>query len=870
MIGIDHDAYIKDWLNMTRLVLVIWALAAAVLLSACGGGGSGGGGSSGGGTALSFNPNPLTANLAAGTSTTLTVRATVNDPSQITGSVYVVVVDSLGVLVPGSVGVTAVSDTVFSATLHTSALLTAGRRQGSLSVQLCKDLACAAQYPGSPSSLPYDFTVTPAPLTATPATSTAATVHRGGSVANAVQISVRGPDGAWTASTSASWLSVLGGSGTGSGNFSVQYLPAALAVGSYSDTVVVRSADGQRVEINFSLQVLPTQFVLTSGVPSFSAVNGATIAPQSVSFELNNKVASPWTASSSAAWMLAGPLMGTTPSVITLQPDPTRGTLSSGAYTSDLVLSSNGVESRTVTTSLALTQATLSAPAMAVTLGGAKGRDFSAQSVPISLNTGNTAWPWALSALPNWLSSNTPTGQVSQSASQIRFAPDISSVTAGSVSTTVHVNAAVNGDNVSLPLTVNLNADQRRLLASQWGVGLASAAAGSVLSRTLHIKDNFGGTLAWTATSDADWLKVTPAGATGSGVGMVLTANPASLPNAVVSYANVTVRTDAAGVEPAVVRVALWKDADGTSTQTQLPLEYTHLVADTIRPYVYANRGGTSIDVYNAHTGQRVSTIAAVGSALGEMTVSPDGSRLYALDTATRTLQLVDLSSGTRIEGWALTYAVGASTSVLALRPNGVEVVLVGDGTAYAAGKSLGRTPIYGTMTASADGLHVYTQDSGFSPATVAAFDVDYSAISGGILMVSERSGASFINGASNGADIAVSGSGAALYVASGAPYKCSSVQPSNLSFIGSLPGGNPYPNNVEVTSDGRAICGISGWYSESDFWVHSSAGALLKGYKVAGYARALLPRQMVVTPDGLVVVALTDDPQIAFVPIGP
>ena len=64
-----------------------------------------------------------------------------------------------------------------------------------------------------------------------------------------------------------------------------------------------------------------------------------------------------------------------------------------------------------------------------------------------------------------------------------------------------------------------------------------------------------------------------------------------------------------------------------------------------------------------------------------------------------------------------------------------------------------------------------------------------------------------------------------------------------HAGFIGALPGGEAYPNNVEVTSDGRPTCGISGWYAASDFWVHSPAGALL--------------------------VALTDDPVIAFVPIG-
>jgi DNA-binding beta-propeller fold protein YncE len=348
---------------------------------------------------------------------------------------------------------------------------------------------------------------------------------------------------------------------------------------------------------------------------------------------------------------------------------------------------------------------------------------------------------------------------------------------------------------------------------------------------------------------------------------LTLIAEPSTLPVGL-SYANVTVTSLTPGVEPAVVRVALYKDPTGLASIVKLPQNYNELVADTIRPLVYAHAGGTSIDVYNAYTAQKIDTLAGVGSALGKMAVSPDGSKLYALDTAARALRVVDLSTHAAAS-WPLEKGVSPATTVLAIRPNGVEVVLVGDGTAYTAGRSLGNTGLYESLTASADGRRVFTQDRGYSPAGVGAYDVDYSAMAGGVLMVARSASAGFINGASNGADIAASADGSHLYTASGAPYRCSSVDPANLSFVGSLTGGDAYPNNVEVTRDGRAICGISGWYSSADFWVHSSAGALLAGYKVAGYARALKDAEMVVTPDGFVVVALTDDPLMAFVPIG-
>jgi hypothetical protein len=852
---------------MGKFVRAALACASLLGLVSCGGGG----GESTPQASVALSPSPLTANYQTGTSATLTVRAAVTDPAAFSGSsaVFVQVLDSQQVLA-GGVEVAQVDSRTYSAALHSSATLSAGRYTGTFQVRLCKDPGCAAQYPGSPLALPYDFTVTAAPLHASASTPTAATVHWGASLSRTVMVSVSGPELAWTATPNAPWLKVIGGSGTKAGSFSVGYDVASLAEGDYAASVTVKSSDGQVAEVGFSLSVLPTQFTLTSGVPSFNAVNGAAIAEQPMSFELDSQVPSPWTATSSAAWMLATPLSGTTPASITLKPDPRQGSLASGTHTSDIVLSSPGIANKTVRANLTLTRATLSSSAASITLGGAKGRDLtSPQALSVALNTGGNAWPFQLSGLPSWLSSGTPSAMVGGAGTALSFTPNAAAATPGSLSATVTMTATVNGDTVSLPVTVNLNADQRRLLVSEWGVAFASTPTGSLLTRSITITDNFKGNAigAWTWSSDAVWLTASSSGGTGLPTVLTLIAEPSTLPVGL-SYANVTVTSLTPGVEPAVVRVALYKDPTGLASIVKLPQNYNELVADTIRPLVYAHAGGTSIDVYNAYTAQKIDTLAGVGSALGKMAVSPDGSKLYALDTAARALRVVDLSTHAAAS-WPLEKGVSPATTVLAIRPNGVEVVLVGDGTAYTAGRSLGNTGLYESLTASADGRRVFTQDRGYSPAGVGAYDVDYSAMAGGVLMVARSASAGFINGASNGADIAASADGSHLYTASGAPYRCSSVDPANLSFVGSLTGGDAYPNNVEVTRDGRAICGISGWYSSADFWVHSSAGSLLAGYKVAGYARALKDAEMVVTPDGFVVVALTDDPLMAFVPIG-
>ena len=280
---------------MRVLATGLWAFVWALAGGACGGGGGGGGGGSG--AALSFAPASLTTNVVTGASATLTVRATAADPSIFKGPVYVYVVDSAQVLLPG-VELTAVDASTVAATLHTSPALKPGRYRGDFQVQLCRDSGCASQFPGSPIPLPYDLNVTEAPLQAVANAATSVTVHHGGALDTQVTVSVSGPSTSWKATTATSWLQVTGGNGNGEGMFTVGFQTPAMAEGVYSGAVAVASTDGQKFSLPFTLEVLPTQFALNSGIPSFMAVNGAPIDPQTLSFALDNLTSAPWSATS--------------------------------------------------------------------------------------------------------------------------------------------------------------------------------------------------------------------------------------------------------------------------------------------------------------------------------------------------------------------------------------------------------------------------------------------------------------------------------------------------------------------------------------------------------------------------------------------
>jgi hypothetical protein len=424
---------------------------------------------------------------------------------------------------------------------------------------------------------------------------------------------------------------------------------------------------------------------------------------------------------------------------------------------------------------------------------------------------------------------------------------------------------------------------KRQLLPSEWGIGFASTRGGTVLTRTLRVTDNREGALPWTATSSAPWLSVTSSGTTGTGSGLVITANPQLAVMGSISYATVTLKSSSPDIGTAVINVALWRSDEGLTTTLTLPTDYTNVVADKIRPYVYAHNGGTSIDIYNAHLGTKVGTIANVGAALSDMTVAPDGSLLYVLDRdiqseylPSKTIVVVDLARMSKLETWPLKaqiggVSVGAPRTLLAIRTNGKNIVLGGDGEAYVDGKNAATLSSYAhwDLTASSDGRRVFAQISGLSPASGRAYDIDYRSMTNNETLTSKLTADVWGISRTSGRDIAVNADGTALYITAG--WSCFSLNPRNLAFIAELPPPDMSfgTNNVEVTRDGRVLCGSDGMYSIADIRVYAADGTALKSFKFANYTKGLLERQLVVTPDGTTAVGLTNDPNMAFVPIG-
>src|SRR5262249_39382280 len=144
------------------------------------------------------------------------------------------------------------------------------------------------------------------------------------------------------------------------------------------------------------------------------------------------------------------------------------------------------------------------------------------------------------------------------------------------------------------------------------------------------------------------------------------------------------------------------------------------------------------------------------------------------------------------------------------VRPNGVEVVLLGNGTAYANGRILDGVHGEVSFAANDDGSAVYAGDPFANPygPVVTHWSLDYSDMSGGVLLATSVS--TYDMGRPDGwADFAFAPDGGALYMAFDSD-RCVQVNPLDMKQIAELPGGALLTTGVETTRSGRVLCASS------------------------------------------------------------
>ncbi len=165
----------------------------------------------------------------------------------------------------------------------------------------------------------------------------------------------------WSATTSASWLSVAPASGIAPSTPSVLVSPAGLSAGTYTGSVQVSAAGASNssVSVTVTLTVAPASAVLAVSPQTLMfnyAMGSATPAAQGVSIN-NGGGTLAWTASSSASWLTVSPAYGSTSSTLSVSMNPLG--LIAGALNGTITISSPGIASQTLSVTLTVTSAPL-------------------------------------------------------------------------------------------------------------------------------------------------------------------------------------------------------------------------------------------------------------------------------------------------------------------------------------------------------------------------------------------------------------------------------------------------------------------------------------------------------------------------------
>jgi hypothetical protein len=179
------------------------------------------------------------------------------------------------------------------------------------------------------------------------------------------------------------------------------------------------------------------------------------------------------------------------------------------------------------------------------------GANPSAQTLSIS-NTGGGSFSWSAGKNTTWLTLSPVSGTGNGA---VTLTVTIGSLAAGSYSGAVTVNAP-GASSVTVPVTLTVAAVPipPSIGASPTNLSfVATQGGGNPAPQTVSISNTGGGSLAWSATDNIDWLALSPATGTGNGV---VTATVATGARTAGTY-NANITLTAIGTSPVTVPVTL-------------------------------------------------------------------------------------------------------------------------------------------------------------------------------------------------------------------------------------------------------------------------------------------------------------------------
>jgi uncharacterized protein (TIGR03437 family) len=343
----------------------------------------------------------------------------------------------------------------------------------------------------------------------------------------------------WTATSTATWLSVDKALGVAPAALTVSVNSSGLAVGSYQGSITIKSGTAQQaVSVTLALSQPPVQaeLAVTPANLTLTAVAGST-AMQTKSVAISSSGAAlSWTATvdagTGATWLTLPATTGTTPSPFIIQVNPTG--LAAGQYAGVVSISAPNTAVQAVNVMLQVSSAPeIVVQPTVIVFAGKTGGAISSQTLNVSTAGGESISFSATLGLPqgqNWLLASPTSGTSPQT---LTLTPDTTGLAAGNYTGTITVTSSRAGNQVSVPVVLQLAAAGARptLNVSPGGV-LMIAKSSASLSRDVQVSGSTGASFSWGVVvqtfSGGNWLTTTAGTSSGDGK-LTIIANPAGL-----------------------------------------------------------------------------------------------------------------------------------------------------------------------------------------------------------------------------------------------------------------------------------------------------------------------------------------------------
>ena len=145
----------------------------------------------------------------------------------------------------------------------------------------------------------------------------------------------------WSATTSATWLSVAAASGTAPSTLSVAVSPTGLGVETYTGSIQISAAGASNspVSVTVTLTVAPASPILAVSPKALAfnyTVGHAPLAARGISITNTGGGTLSWTASASAAWVGLSSASGKAPAMLSVSVNP--ATLAPGFYSATVLI----------------------------------------------------------------------------------------------------------------------------------------------------------------------------------------------------------------------------------------------------------------------------------------------------------------------------------------------------------------------------------------------------------------------------------------------------------------------------------------------------------------------------------------------------